>query len=329
MIVKPLKRPVIIDQLEALSRRLPPRHPRYGKIVNDLGGYRSGYAGEKHLLYTLRSFAERPDLNFLHNVRLLQYGYHFETDLMILSRHQHIFLESKNFKGRLEFDGETGQFTRVDADTGERQVFRQPLLQVQSHRDDFTGWLVKQKLSAEVPIEAYAVLTHSQAFLDPASMDKSMAGRLFRSEVLPQRIQKLLGQKTGVCLTDVQLQAICDRILLMDRPLKRNVLSTYGIPQSDLITGVRCPACSQIPMLKRKTKWCCGRCGFTGNSETVLPPTMRDYALIVSEYLTKKQFMNFCHMENGPQASYYLRKQRLQMKGGTKGAVYCLSDLLK
>ena len=72
MIVKKRNLPREIQKLEALSRRLPDKHPRYPHVLEQLAKLRAGYRGEQSLDYHI-SFLSEENFLILQNLRLRNY----------------------------------------------------------------------------------------------------------------------------------------------------------------------------------------------------------------------------------------------------------------
>ncbi|PKG22089.1 nuclease-related domain-containing protein [Niallia nealsonii] len=111
MIVKKLKIPESILQLEALLRRLPSNHSKFPLVKKELNMKLAGYQGEKNLLFPL-SFIDDKKYSILHDLRLSDGNHYFQIDVLILSKKFALLLEVKNYAGELYFDTEFHQLIR-------------------------------------------------------------------------------------------------------------------------------------------------------------------------------------------------------------------------
>ncbi len=70
MIIKNCKRPLKIDMLEALMRRLRPGHAKQPAIIDDIKKIKAGYNGENRVFQSLKFLPEKEYLLF-HDLRLI------------------------------------------------------------------------------------------------------------------------------------------------------------------------------------------------------------------------------------------------------------------
>ena len=97
-------KPVNIEALSRLKKRLPDRHPMYEKVCMDLYNYTAGFGGEERVDQVLRrvAFAEPyavlPNLH-LHNPIISS----SQIDVLIGTSKYFLILEVKNWTGSLDF----------------------------------------------------------------------------------------------------------------------------------------------------------------------------------------------------------------------------------
>jgi len=70
---------------------------------------------------------------------------------------------------------------------------------------------------------------------------------------------------------------------------------TYSIPKSDILSGVQCPNCKAIPMIRVSAAWYCSWC--KSYSKDAHIQTVRDYFLLMNAPLTVKEFQKFLLIE--------------------------------
>ncbi|RNA68818.1 nuclease-related domain-containing protein [Alteribacter keqinensis] len=325
--IKPLIPSIRLRQLEALLWRLPPHHPKKDLILEEYLTCQSGYAGEKTLKYYLRPFLYQKDLHFFHNLRLSQFGYFFEIDLLIISKGQIIFIENKNTKGKHTF--KSNQFLREEEKINGKSapdVFKEPLLQVKSQQRDFMSWLGSKNLQIP-PLRKihFVTLTHKQAYINPDSSVAEIANKIFRVECLPFILQKNLECSGPSPLSDHQIKRLIKLIMSNHESLKLN-LKTYNILPTQLLKGIRCLKCSAIPMVREKLTWICRKCSF--RSTNPIAASLEDYALLVRENITCNQIQDFLLMSS-PQSAYRcIRKLELEKKNALKNRMYSLKKFI-
>ncbi|MBM7097160.1 NERD domain-containing protein [Bacillus sp. H-16] len=322
MIVKSLKPPQTVRKLKALLNRLPLTHPKRFKIEVDHGSFYSGYLGEKSLLYFLRSFSYRKDLYIFHNVRLIQYGYTFEIDLLIISTKNIILIEIKNTQGKLSL--RRNQFSREKMkETLEIEVFKEPVLQVKSQKKDFISWMQRLNIPYPSNIDHFVVLTHKTAFIEPASDNKEIFEYVFRSENLPFKLEESLKKPYHKEISKFQLKNLSNKIMENQSESNWDVLKNYNVHPSELKKGIRCPGCSMVPMIRIKSKWLCRRCKY--KSMYPLEQSLEDYALLVGNTITTERFAEFMLIESLDRAYRYLSKLGLEKTNAKKNRKYSLN----
>ncbi|MGG3940255.1 nuclease-related domain-containing protein [Peribacillus psychrosaccharolyticus] len=99
MFIKPIKPPLSIQVLEALVRRLSPKHPRIDEIKEELRITKAGYRGEQSLDYFLGALSSKKYTIF-HDLRLPYTPntepYYFQIDiLLVCSTHLLMFRSQK------------------------------------------------------------------------------------------------------------------------------------------------------------------------------------------------------------------------------------------
>jgi Nuclease-related domain len=143
MIVKKRERPVLIDQLEALLRRLPNEHPKRRQILEEYNKVMRGYRGELSLNYPL-SFLLEDQYYILHDVRLFDGIHYFQMDTLIASKKFFLIIEVKNIAGTLTFNTEFPQIIRSTEE--KEEAFPDPVNQVIRHRLQLENWLERNNL---------------------------------------------------------------------------------------------------------------------------------------------------------------------------------------
>ncbi|RFU60027.1 nuclease-related domain-containing protein [Bacillus sp. V59.32b] len=96
MIIKERKKPLKIQKLEALLRRLPSNHPKRQKISEELAKSLAGYYGEQSLDHYLSDLSES-EYFILHDLRLSDKNERFfQLDSLLISSRFFLILEVKN-----------------------------------------------------------------------------------------------------------------------------------------------------------------------------------------------------------------------------------------
>src|SRR5690625_6055326 len=102
MILKPRKKPLPLQKLEAAIPRLEPNHRKLADMKEELARRMKGYIGEKKTDYHLEDLANKATI--LHSVCLEQNGKEFEMDTILITSQTLYIIESKNYERTITFD---------------------------------------------------------------------------------------------------------------------------------------------------------------------------------------------------------------------------------
>src|SRR5699024_5701677 len=160
MLIKKRGKPLPLQKLEALQRRLPPNHPSLPKIQQEIEQREAGYQGERKLDYYTSLLSK--DFAILNDVTLKVSGNQVQMDSLILSNQAMFIIEVKNFYGTVIFDTNLRQCIR---DNGKRlEGFDDPITQVENIELLFKKWLHDRQLSG-IPIYTIIAFAHSSTIL--------------------------------------------------------------------------------------------------------------------------------------------------------------------
>ncbi|WP_144547876.1 Sjogren's syndrome/scleroderma autoantigen 1 family protein [Bacillus sp. X1(2014)] len=98
------------------------------------------------------------------------------------------------------------------------------------------------------------------------------------------------------------------------------VLKKYGINKADILTGVCCPHCNYLPLVRKKQKWYCPSCDkFSVDAHK---NALIDYFLLIDLNITNQQFREFTHLDSINIAGRMLRSENLKSTGSKKNRIY-------
>lgn len=320
MIVKKRNRPLYIQKLEALLRRLPRNHPKIPLIQENLAKHTAGYRGEHSIDYPL-SFIDQRNYLILHDLRLAHNEFYFQIDTLLISPHYFFILEVKNIAGTLFFDQDFHQLIRTL--DGKEDVFPDPILQVKRHKIQFATWIKKHKLP-DMPIETLVVISNpnSQIQTSPQHQDYVRRKVIHRS-ALPFRISQIEKCYKEAFLTMKELKKISRLLIKQHSSANAFIMEKFNIDPDEITKGVHCPDCYHIPMKRMHGTWFCAKCSHNCKSAHI--EALRDYSYLVRTTISNREARDFLLVQSNPLASRILQSTFTETEGTQRGTTYHLT----
>ncbi|WP_209125534.1 nuclease-related domain-containing protein [Alkalihalobacillus sp. BA299] len=314
MIKKQRSIPLKILKLEALLRRLPLEHPKRSQIKEALAKSLAGYNGEKAIDFHLSFLPEERytilhDLRIPHNDRL-----YFQMDTLVLTPKFLLILEVKNINGSLIFDQTFQQLIRTSNDVEE--AFPDPLLQVERQKRQLDMWLLKHKFPP-VPIKTIVVISNPSTIIKAAPNKE-----VIHAASLPNKLIMLDKFSNKEILTLKEIKKLSNLLIKQHQPRDQNLLQQYQIPHTDILTGVHCPECFRIAMIRKRGKWVCPEC--TTHSSDAHIFSLKDYSLLIDKEVTNQQVRTFLNIMSTTVAKKLLIASNFEQIGENKGRKYKL-----
>ncbi|RLQ94756.1 nuclease-related domain-containing protein [Falsibacillus albus] len=319
MIVKELQIPRKVIILEALLRRLPKTHPQRLKIEEERARSMAGYKGEQTIDYHLRSLEDQKYYIF-HDVRLKERkDYYFQIDILILSPYFILILEVKNISGTLTFNQNFKQLIRTTSD-GVEDCFPDPILQVSEQEYQLKHWL-EQFNFASIPVLSLIVITNSSSQIRMEPFDKKVLNKVVRNKMLRTKINEFEKIYRDEKFSGKEMRKIKKLILKHHTEYDYPALEKFNISPSELITGIHCPHCSTLPMVREMRSWSCSHCHH--QSKVAFLPSIMDYVLLVKQEFTNRDIRYFLNIAS-EQTSLRLLTSNGHIKpiGDTKNRKY-------
>ncbi|WP_163098989.1 nuclease-related domain-containing protein [Peribacillus alkalitolerans] len=317
MIKKQRGIPIKILKLEALLKRLPGSHVKRPQIERDLLKSMAGYKGEQSIDYFL-DFLSNKSYFILHDLRLPFKNHFFQIDTLILSKSVVIMIEVKNISGTLYFDHTFQQLIR--SYNGKEESFPSPFLQVQRQRLQLQQWIADNQFP-RIPLEPLIVISNPSTIIKASTSNSNH--QLIHMGQLPEKILSIEKIFQKEFISEKDLQKLIRLVKREHSPSTFNVLEYYQINQSEIVTGVQCPSCSKIPMLRKTKKWICQTCETSSND--AFYSSIRDYALLFGHSITNKQLRYFLNLNSRTAALNILKSMNLTSTGEGKSRNYHLS----
>ncbi|PRO65820.1 nuclease-related domain-containing protein [Alkalicoccus urumqiensis] len=273
-------RPFIIDQLEALLRRLPPHHPKREEVAHKLLLFQVGAAGEASLDYYLQQLPDH--LTVLRHITLPAPGEAktFQIDLLLLSPSFVFIGEVKHIAGELQFDVERGQMIRTSEEG--KDVFTCPVRQSERQAYLFEKWLEKHRFP-KMPVLPNVLISNRKAQITAPDHIPS----IYHTAVLPSKAAGLAGQLTEPLLSKSQFRRLTKKVTAMniERPWS-DLLQRFHLSLEDILGPLQCKVCFENQWMKKRSGWKCAGCGVaTGN---MYVEALGDIRLLTKEPLRRR-----------------------------------------
>lgn len=320
MIKKERKEPLILRQLLALKTRLPSNHPKLPSINDHIKRYSAGYKGECSIDYYLSLLNEK-DYCILHDLRLADPPNYFQMDTLILSKRFALILEVKNFTGELYFDSIFHQLIQKKEDG--IKVFADPLLQLQRQESQFEKWLLNNGFCA-LPIFSVVVIANTQTKISTDQENTDVSEKVIHREFLPIKLKQIERFNKTIFLQEGEIKKLTRLILKQHTPHYSSILKKFQIAETELLKGVKCPKCGDLPLLRIHSNWYCKQC-HSKHKDAHLQ-SLQEYYLLMNSSITSSKLREFINISSYPFATRILKSLNLSSLGRTKGRVYQLKD---
>lgn len=316
LIIKKRNIPIKIHILEALLRRLPPSHPKWNELEEELSRAQAGLSGEKALDYIL-SYLPPKEYLILQDIRLLHTPHFFQIDILIISPRYLLILEVKNYSGQIYFDDQFHQI--IQTKNGREKAFPDPISQVNVQKSHLSAWLSKNNV-IDVPIEFLIVITNPYTIMRASPSYKDIFQKAIHKEQLLSKIAMIDKAYSVERFQQKEMKKISKLLSKHHVPHIPNLTDRFKINVSDVISGTHCPNCFSIPMTYQKGKWYCNKCNCISKNAHI--PSLKDYSLLIKPSITNRELRNFLRLPSHASATYLLSRMNLRYSGQTKGRKY-------
>lgn len=320
MIIKDRTLPIIILVIDALLRRLPKNHKQRRYLEEYQSRMLAGYNGEKNLDYYL-SLIRSDNLLFFNDLLLKIGQYNFQIDTLIVTKRFLLIIESKNYSGELFFDDTFKQLFRNN--NNKKEVLKNPIPQVKIQAIQLRKWLLNEQLP-HLPIETLAFISNPKTIINisPNSPDARI---LCNPNTLLDKIRHLEKYYSKDDCSERDIKKIRKILLKRQTTPSVDILKTYQIEKSEIQTGVQCPSCFALPMVRSKRKWVCPTC--QSYSQDAHIQAIYDYFLLINPTITNPQFREFTHLTSRYAAKRMLQSLNLFTTGTKNHTIYYRPNL--
>lgn len=316
MVVKERTIPLRILILEAILRRLPFFHVKRAQIMDELKRRHAGYKGEQSLDFYFSKLPEK-DYMIFHDLNLPDGDYNCQIDTLILTPQLTLVIEVKNMAGKLVFDFENEQLIQFNEE--KEKGYPYPVSQVERHQACIKN-LLKENHLTPIPVEYLIVVSNPYTILAFHGRNPHAKLRICKSDSLFKKIQLLESIHTDKVLSSKELRKLSKLLIRKNTPPTTYLLQKYGLLKDDFLTGVFCPFCSHLPMIRQKKKWFCPSCKTYSLDAHIY--NVQDYFLLYDTKITNKQFREFVRIESPDVSGRILRSLTLKSSGKNRDRVY-------
>lgn len=307
--------PLRILKNEALLKRLPLDYPKRHWIEQDLTLRKPGFHGEVAIEYYINQLPAK-EYTVLHNLRLPSGQNNFEIDTLLLSPHFALILEIKNYKGTLYFDSKFNQLIRIF--NGKEDGFSDPIPQAERQKTELGKWLASKKIS--LPIDYLVVISKPSTIIKVDPNYYLAFQKVLHAHELLNRIEKIRRRYTEEKLTLKERKKLAKLLLKNHDILSYNALEYFQIPETALLTGVHCPSCGALPILRVRGIWQCPKCDVKSKDAHI--QALKDYFLLINSSISNQQFRDFVHLQSPNTAKKMLTSLNLPYSGENKCRKY-------
>jgi hypothetical protein len=316
LIVKNRTIPLKILILEALLRRLPKYHVKRPQIKEELSRRWSGYMGEKSLDFYLRNLDEKNYL-ILHDLNLPDGKYNCQIDTLLLIPKFALIIEIKNMTGKLVFDTDNDQFFQIN--DGKEIGYSNPIAQGQRHQANL------KKLFPTLSVYYLIVFTNPHSILSFTGRNTKIKEKVCKSHSFLKKVE-VLENKHQQIVPLKELRKISRTLIKMNTPPTNYILEKYGIKKTELLTGIHCPECFFLLLIRKNRQWFCPSCQTFSRDAHI--DTLQDYFLLIDSKITNEKFREFANWHFSPQtANRLLQLANLKSFGANKGRIYSPESL--
>ncbi|WP_235822784.1 nuclease-related domain-containing protein [Cytobacillus massiliigabonensis] len=316
LIVKELSKSNNVLKMEALLRRTPNDYFRYEEMKEDLRKRLAGYNGERAISYYLDYLPDK-DYFIFHDMRFPSGNHYFQIDYLVLSPHLALILECKNFYGTLFLEDSFNQLIRTAND--KEEGFHNPLAQARWHQQQLSTFFSSHGYS-QIPIDYLVAFSSPSTILKTNSRDPSILKKIVHGYNLLERLTEIERVYKNEVMDMKSMRKLSKLLLKSHVPGDQDILQKYGVAKSEVITGVQCPNCKALGMIRVRRKWFCEKCECYDSDAHI--DAVKDYFFLLNSTISNKQFREFTHLTSVDMASKLLMRMNLPSSGANKGRVY-------
>jgi ribosomal protein L37AE/L43A len=304
-----------------ILERLLLNHNKRNDLVSEYAKLNAGFKGEESLDYYLADLKDK-SFSIFHDLRLPRdkdRKYYFQIDCLVIHHRFCVLLEVKNLIGDLYFDHQYDQIKR--SRNGIEETFSDPVNQVEIQKDYLSNWLKVNNFPA-LPLKTLVVITNAKSYITISPKYGRNARKIIRGKYLVSKIMEYLHMNNGIELSNNEIRKLSSILLKQHTELNSDILRRYKIQPQDIKTGVACPKCGEIPMIRRYGYWFCSDCSLKSKDAHI--QAIKEYALLFKQVVKNKEIREFLHVKSSTSMKKLLISMKILPKGNTNSATYKL-----
>ncbi|WP_163969629.1 nuclease-related domain-containing protein [Oceanobacillus halotolerans] len=301
MIIRRRSKPL---PLKKLDTRLPTTFPRYTEMEIDAQKRRKGYVGEQQVDYHLEQFAD--DYIILQDVNLKVNGKNVQLDNIIITEYGIIPVEVKNYDGTITFNTALNTFTRSNGEV--EQGYKHPITQAENQQRNLQTWLQQYNLQ-HIPVYFFVAISDPRTVIKVVGDEEKIGKIVAHGENIPKLLREKVNELKSHDLRKFDPKKVGHMILNACENYDGEIMKTYQVQKSDLLTGVHCPSCKRLGMRRIFGNWLCLNCNH--RSKYAHHRALDDYLLLIRPFITNKACMRFLHLESRGIATRILQHSNL------------------
>lgn len=313
IIIKQRSEPFILEGLRAALARINPNHEKFLTLKNTYASRSAGFVGEERVDQIFQNYSF-PMKHRVFNGLSLTSSTHFQVDTLFITPAFAVIFETKNLAGKIKIKKIPPQLVQT-LDGGETRGFASPVSQIHSNMELLQDWFHSRNISLPVygaivmafPKKEIELLDTDIQFLYPSGIPSFIR----KLPTVPQ----LLDEKSFYLIVRDLIQSDTEYI-------PQPICSTYSIPKSDIFTGVACPSCNLLGMLKYKGGWRCLACSH--KSLDAHTQAIRDWFLLFGGKMTNQDCRNFLEIPRHDTATRVLQSMELEIEGAKRNRTYSM-----
>ncbi|MDQ0428349.1 hypothetical protein QOZ98_001175 [Planomicrobium stackebrandtii] len=318
MIIKYRQEPVKIAGYEALLKRLPPTHPKRHAVKRSLNSAKAGFGGEERLDEAMEFFAP-PYAHQIIRDFSLPAPFKIQVDTVVLTQSCVFLLEVKNITGKLQFKKNPSALHSVLAD-GKIMSYKSPVTQMNETTMRMYAFL--KMLACRLPIISLIVIAHPSQIVEDAPHNTQV---LSAGEVNYYLSKMKLAKPI---LSIEGLHRLGQAFLDAHRDYQPFPLAPkFQIEISEIETGVFCPRCLLVKMVRTHVAWECETCRLI--SRNAHSEALNDWFMLIKPSITTAECRDFIGLKNLDNAKHFLLKSGCKPVGSRRYRHYIREPLEK
>lgn len=283
----------------------------YPTILSKHQSKAAGIAGEKRVETIFRNHSFPTENRIFHDLSL-KTSTTFQLDHVFFSQAFSLVFETKNISGVLTFKENPPQLIR-EKFTGEIDSFNCPAAQVEQNVELMKDWLHQRNI--HIPVIGIVVIAYPKQIIKVSPKNIKV---LFPN-MIPLYIRGLLHLPNKIDIHTLNL--LTDELLNSHQEyIPKPISESFSISKEDFKTGVICPTCGYIGMIKIPRTWHCPKC--KNNDPLAYKQAVLDWFLLMGREMSNQDCREFLHIDDRNVATRIFKSMNLKSTGTFKDRRY-------